>query len=386
MLAPERVRKHGRLFDIHRLAALARRETIELFRDPVRLITSFIVSPFLLIVFGFGISTDIENIKFSTLDNDQKLWSRDYLEYFSGSRYFSEQPPIHSASEIEKGFQTGDFKMVIEIPPGFEKDIKRGNSPSVGLWIDGTMPFRAETTKNYAEAVHLSYLIDLAALSPVPVGNSSADVQPRYWYNPLVRSRFAVVPGLLAVVLLLVPSMLTAIGVVREKEMGSISNFYSSPMTRLEFLWGKQIPYVVITAITFVILIGVIRFVFDIPFKGSPSALVTGAMLYIITSTGIGLLISTFTRTQIASLVAAFVVTIVPAFDFSGLTTPASTLIGGAKFMSWIFPARYFLNISVGTFTKGIGFPELVWNFVFLVIIYTTIQTMTVFLLKKQDK
>ena len=386
MLTPERIHKHRRFFDIHRLAALARRESLELFRDPVRLITSFIVSPFLLIVFGFGISTDIEKINFSILDYDQKLWSRDYLEYFSGSRYFDEKPPIHSPSEIEEGFKKGDFKMVIEIPPGFEKDIKRGESPSVGVWIDGTMPFRAETTKNYVDAVHLSYLMDLAALSPAPIGRSNTHVQPRYWYNPLVRSRFSIVPGLLAVVLMLVPSMLTAIGVVREKELGSITNFYSSPMTRLEFLWGKQIPYIVITAITFLILIGVVRFLFDIPFKGSGPALVVGAMLYIITSTGIGLLISTFTQTQIASLVAAFVITLVPSFDFSGLTTPASTLIGGAKFMSWIFPARYFLNISVGTFTKGIGFPELVWNFVFLVMIYTTIQTMTVFLLKKQDK
>ncbi|HVN71784.1 MAG TPA: ribosome-associated ATPase/putative transporter RbbA [Desulfomonilia bacterium] len=386
MLVPESVFKHNRFFDVHRLAALARRESIELFRDPVRLITSFIVSPFLLIVFGFGISTDIEKINFSILDYDQKLWSRDYLEYFSGSRYFNEIPPIHVPSEIEKGFKEGDFKLVIEIPPGFEKDIKRGRSPSVGIWIDGTMPFRAETTKNYVDAVHLSYLNDLADLSSAPVGHTSARVQPRYWYNPLVRSRFAIVPGLLAVVLMLVPAMLTAIGVVREKELGSITNFYSSPMTRLEFLWGKQIPYVVITALTFLILLGVVRFVFGIPFKGSGSALVVGAMLYIITSTGIGLLISTFTQTQIASLVAAFVVTIVPSFDFSGLTTPASTLIGGAKFMSWIFPARYFLNISVGTFTKGIGFPELVWNFVSLVMIYTTIQTMTVFLLKKQDK
>ncbi len=363
---------------------------MELFRDPVRLITSFIVSPFLLIVFGFGISTDIEKINFSILDYDQKLWSRDYLEYYSGSRYFDEKPPIHSPSEIDNGFQKDDFKMVIEIPPGFEKDIKRGRSPSVGVWIDGTMPFRAETTKNYVDAVHLSYLMDLAALSPASIGHSTghstAHIQPRYWYNPLVRSRFSVVPGLLAVVLMLVPSMLTAIGVVREKELGSITNFYSSPMTRLEFLWGKQIPYIVITAITFLILVAVVLFLFNIPFKGSSLALVTGAILYIITSTGIGLLISTFTQTQIASLVAAFVITLVPSFEFSGLTTPASTLIGGAKFMSWVFPARYFLNISVGTFTKGIGFPELVWNFVFLVMIYTTIQTMTVFLLKKQDK
>jgi len=386
MIAPEHAHTPGRVFDLTRLAALARRETIELFRDPIRLITSFIISPFLLIVFGFGICTDIEHIKFTTLDNDQKLWSRDYLEYFSGSRYFSQQPPVQSLPEIEDGFQRGKFSMVVEIPPGFEKDLKRGKSPSVGVWIDGTMPFRAETSKNYAEGVHLSYLMDLADLAPVTVGHSSADIEPRFWYNPLVQSRYSIVPGLLAVVLMLVPSMLTAIGVVREKELGSITNFYSSPMTRLEFLWGKQIPYIVITAITFIILMGVIRFLFGIPFKGSSTALITGSFLYIITSTSIGLLISTFTQTQIASLVAAFVITLVPSFDFSGLISPASTLVGGAKFMSWVFPARYYLNISVGTFTKGIGFPELVWNFLFLAIIFLTIQTMTVLLLKKQDK
>jgi ribosome-dependent ATPase len=248
------------------------------------------------------------------------------------------------------------------------------------------MPFRAETTKNYAEAVHLSYLMNLADRSPIRVAASSTRVQPRYWYNPLIKSKYSIVPGLLAVVLMLVPSMLTAIGVVREKEFGSIANFYSSPMTKLEFLWGKQIPYIVITAITFVILLGVIRFLFNIPFLGSFPALVAGATLYIIISTGLGLLISTFTQTQIAALLAAFVITLVPSFDLSGLTSPASTLIGGAKFMSWIFPARYLLNISVGTFTKGIGFPELVWNFIFLAMIYAAIQTMTVLLLKKQEK
>ena len=386
ILKSERVIKHGRLFDIYRLAALARRESIELLRDPIRLITSFIIAPFLLIVFGFGISTDIENIKYSTINNDQKLFSREYLENFSSSRYFSEQTPIHSPSELDRGFQSGEFSMVVEIPPGFEKDIKRGKSPSVGLWIDGTSPFRAETTKNYAEAVHLTYLENLVDRSPVPMVASSTHVQPRYWYNPLIKSKYSIVPGLLATVLMLVPAMLTAIGVVREKELGSITNFYSSPMTRLEFLWGKQIPYIVITTITFIILLGVIKFLFNIPFKGSSPALITGAMLYIIISTSIGLFISTFTKTQIASLVAAFVMTMVPCFDFSGLTTPASTLIGGAKFMSLIFPARYFLNISVGTFTKGIGFPELIWNFVFLIMIYMTIQIMTVFLLKKQEK
>lgn len=384
-IAPGRKRTQGGRFDAVRLAALARRETMELFRDPVRLITSFVITPFLLIVFGFGISTDIENIDFNILDCDQKLWGRDYLEYYSGSRFFNERPAIRSHPEIEKGFQESEFTFVVEIPPGFEKDIKRGRSPEVGVWIDGTMPFRAETTKNYVEAVHLSYLTDLAELSPVPAGFSYANIEPRYWYNPRVMSRFSVVPGLMAVVLLLVPSMLTAIGVVREKELGSISNFYSSPMTRLEYLWGKQIPYIILNFISFLILVAVILFLFRIPFKGSAAALALGALLYIITSTGIGLLISTFTRTQIAALVAAFALTLVPSFEFSGLTTPVSALTGGAQVMSWIFPARYFLSISVGTFTKGIGFAELAWNFFYLIGYYIAVQALTVFLLKKQE-
>ncbi len=385
MVTSDRKRTQGGLFDTGRLAALARRETMELFRDPVRLITSLIITPFLLIVFGFGISTDIENINFNILDYDQKLWGRDYLEYYSGSRLFNEQPAIRSHLEIEKGFQESEFTFVIEIPPGFEKDIKRGRSPEVGVWIDGTMPFRAETTKNYVETVHLSYLTDLADLSPVPAGFSYANVEPRYWYNPRVMSRFSVVPGLMAVVLLLVPSMLTAIGVVREKELGSISNFYSSPMTRLEYLWGKQIPYVVLNFVSFLILVAVILFLFRIPFKGSAAALALGALLYIMTSTSIGLLISTFTRTQIAALVAAFALTLVPSFEFSGLTTPVSALTGGAQVMSWIFPARYFLSISVGTFTKGIGFAELAWNFAYLIGYCIAVQALTVYLLKKQE-
>ncbi len=388
MIAPTRPHTHSRFFDIYRLIALARRETLELFKDPVRLITSFIIAPFLLIVFGYGISVDINNINFSVLDFDHKVSSRAYSEYFSGSRYFRETPAIHSEADIDRGFQKGTFKMVLEFPPGFEKDIKRGRNPSVGLWIDGTMPFRAETIKNYSESVHLIYLMDQAARSraPTPVKYSSVNIEPRYWYNPLVRSMYSVVPGLLAVVLVLVPAMLTAIGVVREKEIGSITNFYTSPMTRLEFLWGKQIPYIVISAVTFLLLIAVVLFLFHIPFKGSYPALLAGGMLYIVTSTGIGLLISTFTRTQIASLVAAFVITIVPSFEFAGLTTPVSALTGGAKVMSCIFPARYFLAISVGTFTKGIGFSELAWNYIFLLISYGSILALTISLLKKQEK
>jgi ribosome-dependent ATPase len=379
-------RRQRRNFDIHRLAALARRETIELLRDPVRLITSFIVAPILLIVFGYGISTDIENVRFSTIDYDQTPMSRSYIESFSSSHYFSEQPPLQSLKSMDQHFQKLDYTLVIEIPPGFQKDMKLNRPPTVGVWIDGKVPFRAEIAKNFTEAAHLGYLADILKDSPLSPANLPVQVETRYWYNQLVQSRYSIVPGLLATVLMLVPAMLTAVGVVREKELGSIANLYASPITRSEFLWGKQAPYIVLSLISFIILVAVMLFLFKVPFKGSLSALLLGVVLYIVTSTGLGLLISTVTKTQIAALVAAFVVTMIPSVAFSGLLTPVSAMTGGAKIMSVYFPARYFLNISVGTFTKSVGFSSLMQNYVILVIMYFVIYAMSVMLLKKQDK
>jgi ribosome-dependent ATPase len=375
-----------RAFDLYRLAALARRETTELFRDPVRLITSFVIAPILLIVFGYGLSIDIENVRFSVLDYDRTPSSRAYIENFSGTRYFREQAPLDSPSVMDQGFRRGDYKMVLEIPPGFERDLKRDRSPEVALILDGTMPFRAETSKLYVETAHLGYVAGLDPVSPAGAPQGAAKIIPRYWYNQLVRSRNAIVPGLLAAIMILVPSMLTGIGVVREKELGSITNFYTSPMTRLEFLWGKQLPYVIISSISFLILVAAVIFLFKIPFKGSAPTFLAGAILYIITTTGVGLLISTFTQTQIAALVASFALTLVPSFDFSGLLTPVTSLEGGARVMSIIFPAHYFLNISVGTFTKGLGFFDLADNFLYLACSYAVILAMTVALLKKQGK
>jgi ribosome-dependent ATPase len=383
--APEHSGRRQR-FDIRRLAALASKETIELLRDPVLLIFSLLVAPFLLLVYGYGITTDIEIIRFAVLDHDGTTASRIYAEHYTGSPYFRDQGRIFSPAEMERGFQKMSYSLVIEIPPGFARDLKRERSPAVGVWIDGTMPFRAETAKNFAEAVHLAYLADQSSETSVAITPVAARIESRYWYNPNVRSRFAIVPGLLAVVLMLVPTLLTAVAVVREKELGSITNLYTSPVTRLEFLWGKQLPYIVVNAINFLMLTAIILFLFRIPFRGSFPALIVGAFLYIVASTGIGLLISTFTRTQIAALVAAFVLTMIPSFQFSGLLTPVSSLTGGAAFMARYFPARYFLSISVGTFTKAIGFSELATNYLVLIAMCMSLTAMTVWLLKKQEK
>jgi ribosome-dependent ATPase len=378
--------KQNRGFDIHRLAALARRETIELLRDPVRLVTSFVVAPLLLIVFGYGISTDVDNISYSTLDYNKTSSSRAYLESFSSSAYLKEKSPLKNPADMDRHLQKQDYTAVIEIPSDFAKSLKQGRTSTVGVWIDGKVPFRAEIAKNFVEATHLTYLAEILKGTPFSPENQAVQIEPRYWYNQMVQSRYSIVPGILAVVLMLVPAMLTAVGVVREKEFGSISNLYASPITRTEFLWGKQAPYIVLSGASFFILVVLILFLFEVPFKGSIIALFVGVFLYILNSTGFGLLVSTFTQTQIAALVGAFVITVIPSAAFSGLLTPVSAMVGGARFMADYFPAQYFLNISVGTFTKASGFPELMRNYVVLIVMYLVIYSLSVMLLPKQDK
>jgi ribosome-dependent ATPase len=378
--------KQRRVFNFRRLAALARRETLELMRDPLRFIFAILVAPFLLVIFGYGISTDVEKIRYSVLDRDQTPASRTYLENFSGSRYFHEEAAFSTYESMEKSFQRGDFTVAIEIPPGFEKDLKRGRQPEIGVWIDGTMPFRAEAARHYIEAVHLGYLMDFSRKFPKGPRDFGVRIEPRYLYNQAMKSCNAIVPGLLAVVMIIVPAMLTAVGVVREKELGSITNLYASPVTKLEFLLGKQIPYVVMNLFNFLIMAIMVLEVFGISFKGSSLALIAGAFLYIMASTGLGLLVSTFTQTQMAALVAAFVVTMIPAFQFSGLFSPVSSLVGSAKWMATLYPAAYFLNIGVGTFTKAIGFRELLPNYLVLSIMILVLETGIVLLLRKQEK
>jgi ribosome-dependent ATPase len=375
--------KQKRAFDIRRFAALAWRETLELLRDPLRLTFAILVGPFLLIVYGYGISTDVEKVRFSTLDHDRSPASRSYIEYFSGSRYFDEQNPVRSQSDIDKGFQTNAYTLVIEIPPGFERDLKRDRAPSVGIWIDGTMPFRAENARQYVEALHQYYLADLAKHQGMK--NIPSLLQTRYWYNQSTLSRFSIVPGLVATVLMLVSALLTSMGVVREKELGSIANLYTSPITRLEFLWGKQVPYIAMNIVNFLLLVAFVLFIFDVPCKGSYPALFVGALLYIYASTAIGLFVSIFTQTQSAALLAVFVITVIPSFQFSGLITPVSALTGGAIWMSKLFPAAYFLNISVGTFTKVVGFTELLPNFMALLGMSVALTLLSLASMKKQE-
>jgi len=374
-------------FSPQRLLAYTIREGLELLRDPIRLMFALFGTTLLMIVFGFGISTDVNNLSFAVLDRDQTPESRAYLEELRGSRYFLEKkPPLADYADLDRRLKNGDISASIEIPPNFGLDIKRGRPAFVSAWIDGAMPYRAETIRGYLEGMHQLYLADPAVKTTQAVAALPADIEIRFKYNQDFDSIYAMVPSTIAMMLALFPAILMALAVVREKELGSITNLYVTPVTRLEFLLGKQLPYVAVALINFAVMFLMAIFLFDVPLKGSFPALLVGTLIYVFTTTGYGMLISTFCSTQIAALFGTAILTILPAQQFSGMMTPVSSLSGTAQIIGLCFPMTYFRPISVGTFTKGLGFADLGSSILMLMVFIPVLTAISLLLLPKQER
>ena len=374
-------------FSLRRLLAYSQRESVEILRDRIRLAVAVLGTAILMLVFGYGISFDVEDLSYAVLDRDRTPESRSYLEGYAGSRYFQERPPLSSHAEMDRRLRSGAITLAIEIPPGFGKDLLQERRPQVAVWIDGAMPFRAETIRGYVEGLHLAYLAELDRRAHGAVSDGlPVEIQSRYRYNQDFQSIFAMVPTVIGLLLIFIPAVLMALGVVREKELGSITNFYVTPVTRLEFLMGKQVPYVALGMANFIMMVGLAIFLFGVPVKGSFAALTFGALLYLVTTTGIGLLISSFTKTQIAALFGTAIATTVPAVLFSGMMQPVSSLEGSAAVMGQSFPTSYFMTISVGTFTKALGFADLQLQFLILAAFIPILTGLNVLLLSKQER
>ena len=369
-----------------RLFGVVRRETLELWRDPIRLTFALFGSGLLMILLGYGMTFDVDNLRFATLDRDQTPESRDYVQNIAGSRYFIERSPLYNQAELDQRMRSAELSLALEIPPGFGHDLKRGRSPVIGVWIDGAMTFRAETTRGYIQGLHYQYLSDLAARQGISSPVAAANIEARYRYNQDFESFNAMVPGTMAILLIFIPAMLTALGVVREKELGSITNLYVTPMTRLEFLLGKQLPYIGLSMVGFVGLMVLSVTLFGVQFKGSLLAITLGALLYVTATSGLGLLMSTFTRSQVAAIFGTAIATLMPAFSLSGLNSSTSSLEGGAALVSEIYPTTHFLVISRGTFSKALGVIDLADQFIALAVFVPAIILICTLLLRKQEK
>ena len=376
----------SRLFSPLRLLGYSYRESLELVRDPVRLFFALFGTLLLMLTLGYGITLDVEDLHFAVLDRDQTPQSRSYIQNLAGSRYFLEQPAISSSSELDRRMRNGELSLALEILPGFGQDIKRGRLVEIGVWVDGAMPFRAETIRGYVKGMHYDYLIQQAReqLGYTPA-LSAVNIEMRFRYNQDFKSLYAMVPAIIPLLLVFIPSILMALSVVREKELGSITNFYATPVTRLEFLLGKQLPYIVISMFGFFGLVLLAIMLFGVPLKGSFITLSIGAFLFVTATTGMGLLMSAFTRTQIAALAGTAILTLLPTVSFSGLKDPVSSLEGAGAVIGAIFPATFFINISRGVFSKALEFSDLSYDFIALAISVVVITLLSMAALKKQE-
>ncbi|WP_454690061.1 ribosome-associated ATPase/putative transporter RbbA [Achromobacter aloeverae] len=374
-----------RAFSLPRLLTYTWREALELRRDPVRATMALLGSVILMFVMGFGISMDVEDLRYAVLDRDQTTLSRNFALNLSGSRYFIEQPPIADYADLDRRMRSGELTLAIEIPPGFARDALRGKQVEIGAWIDGAMPSRAETVRGYVQGIHQLWLAQQARERLGEAAEPQFGMQTRFRYNPDVRSLPAMVPAVVPLLLLMLPAMLTALAVVREKELGSIINLYVTPITRTEFLLGKQLPYIALAMVNFLMMSLLAVTVFGVPVTGSYPVLLLAAFLFSIIATGMGLLASAVTRSQIAAMFFAMIGTMVPAIQFAGLTDPVSSLEGAGHVIGNLYPATHMFIISRGIFSKALGFSDLAGEFLPLLLAIPLIVGAAIALLKKQD-
>ncbi|WP_333501856.1 ribosome-associated ATPase/putative transporter RbbA [Kluyvera genomosp. 2] len=373
-------------FSLRRLFSYSRREALELRRDPVRSTLALLGTVILMFIMGYGISMDVEDLRFAVLDRDQTVSSQRWTQNIAGSRYFIEQSPLHSYDDLDRRMRDGELAVAIEIPPNFGRDIARGTPVQIGVWVDGAMPNRAETVRGYVQAMHLAWLQEMAGRQPSAASDSALmSIETRYRYNPDVKSLPAIVPAVIPLLLMMIPAMLSALSVVREKELGSIINLYVTPTTRTEFLLGKQIPYIALGMFNFLLLCALSVFVFGVPHKGSFLTLTLAALLYVTIATGLGLLISTFMKSQIAAIFGTAIITLIPATQFSGMIDPVASLEGPGRWIGQIYPTSHFLTIARGTFSKALGLSDLWASFIPLLIAVPLVLGLSVWLLKKQE-
>ncbi|WP_454720769.1 MULTISPECIES: ribosome-associated ATPase/putative transporter RbbA [Cupriavidus] len=335
--------------------AFGRREAMELARDKLRLAFAILGPIVLLCAAAWSVSFDVENVRFTVLDRDQSRASRELVEQFSGSRYFAQTEAARSDADVERRLRAASDMMVIEVPPGFERDLLAGRRPQVAFRIDGSSPFPGATTRAYVSGVLLAYASAQMRAQPARPAALPLTIESRFVYNQEFRSIYAITPGIVMLALILIPTMLTALGVVREKEMGSITNLYASPASVGEYLLGKQMPYVALAMISYLTLVALAIVLLQVPLKGSFLALSLGAALFVLAATALGLLVSTFVRSQVAAIFGTAILCLIPSVNFSGLLYPVSTLTGSSYWIGLGFPSSWFQLVSLGSFTKGLG-------------------------------
>ncbi len=340
------------------------KEFIQVFRDPRMRAVIFVMPIVQVLVFGYAVTTDVKNVPIGVYDLDSSIASRELTAQFTETEYFDLACHVTSDAEAQSLIDRGDVKAVLRFNHGFEADLRSGRMTQLQLFVDGTDSNTAGIILDYSSKIvgRYSNNVLLTRLSRLGGGKSSAEpltVETRAWFNENLESRNFYVPGVIAILVMLITLMLTSMAVVREKEVGTMEQIMVTPITPGEFILGKTVPFAVIGFADVLLITLVAVFWFQVPIRGSLLLLFVATGLYIMTTLGIGLLISTMSSTQQQAMMSTFFFYF-PAVLLSGFMFPIANMPVAVQWLTYGNPLRYFLVIIRGIFLKGVG-PSVLW-------------------------
>lgn len=370
------------------IPAVAWKELREIRRDPVTIAVAALLPLLMLYLFGSALSLDVKDARLAVYDLDQSPASRALVGAFERSGYFRRVHDVRAEREIARLLDNGVARLVLVIPPDFTRKLARGEIATVQTLADGSFSSTAMVVVGYAEAIIQSFAFERARERLAAHGMAQSlmpiRVESRVWFNAALESVNYIVPGLFGVILMAFPPLLTTLAVVREKESGSVQQIFVSPIRPHEFIAGKMLPYAAIAFLEMLMILAAGVGWFGIPFVGSVPLFLAATVIYVFCTVGLGLLISSVTRSQLVAMLLALLATLMPSFLFSGFLFPIFTMPAMFQLYTYLFPGRYFVELARGILMKGVGLDVLWPQFAALTAYTVLVFALTTWLFRKK--
>jgi ABC-2 type transport system permease protein len=356
---------------------IVRKEFRQIKRDKRILSVLLFIPGLMLLMFGYALNFDVKHTSMAVYDEDRSSVSREFIEQFFISEYFTKIQTLESKAEINNLLDGEHVRVVLVVPSTFTKDIQRGRAASVQVIVDGTNSNAAATVLGYINAIVQQYSVKVMTESFVRMGRQNStmpiDYQPRVWYNPELRSAKFLVPGLIAFILMVTAVISTALAIVRERELGTMEQLMVSPIKPIELILGKTIPYTIISSFATVAILFLGYILFDVSIKGSVLLLTLVTFIFLVGSLGMGIFISTLVETQQLAFMIATIVSMLPTFILSGFVFPIQNMPIIIQAITYVLPARYFLVALRAIILKGAGLSAF-WDQAVILAVYAAVM------------
>lgn len=368
--------------------AIARKEFLHVLRDRRSLGMAIAMPMLLLMLYGYALTLDVDNVPMVVWNQSQTTASRDFISQFGGSRYFSIQGYGWNYPELEQEIDSGRALVALVIPRDFASQLQSGRPAAIQLIVDGSDSNTATLAAAYAGAITRAYSQGLSLREIRRLGgqaqNAPVDFRPRVWFNPELESRNYIIPGLIAVIMMVIAALLTSLTVAREWERGTMEQLISTPVTGRELILGKLLPYLAMGVVDVVLAMVLGRFLFRVPLRGSVALVLLSAGVFLVGTMALGILVSVVAKNQLMANQTAMVLTFVPSFLLSGFVFPISTMPTVVRWITYLVPARYFISLLKAIYLKGVRFTVLAGDGVLLVVFAASMIGLAVGIFKKK--